>query len=164
MTTMHTGTPPRELSVPPTWVRVALGVALIVAGIVVLGDIAIATLISTLFIGAVAIIVGAFEVVHAFWTKGWGGFLWQILLGVLYVAFGVVLISQPLAGALVLTLVLGLLLLISGVHPHRAERHALEGCRLDHACFRRFRRPGRPGDPDRISDVGPLGPRAGARD
>lgn len=114
MTILHSGTPPRELSVPPTWVRVALGIVLIVAGIAVLGDIAIATLISTLFIGGVAIVVGAFEIVHAFWTKGWGGFLWQILLGVLYVAFGVVLVSQPLAGALVLTLVLGMLLLISG--------------------------------------------------
>jgi uncharacterized membrane protein HdeD (DUF308 family) len=114
MTTLHTGTPPHELSVPPMWARVVLGIALIVAGIVVLGDIAIATLISTLFIGAVALVVGAFEIIHAFWTKGWTGFLWQILLGALYVVFGAVLISQPLAGALVLTLVLGMLLLMSG--------------------------------------------------
>jgi uncharacterized membrane protein HdeD (DUF308 family) len=115
MTTLHTGTPPRDLSMPPTWARVALGLVLIVAGLVVLGDVALATVISTLFIGVVAIVGGAFEVVHAFWTKGWGGFLWQILLGVLYVAFGVVLVSQPLAAALVLTYVLGLLLLMSGL-------------------------------------------------
>ena len=37
------------------------------------------------------------------------------MLGVLYVAFGVVLVSQPLAAALVLTYVLGLLLLMSGL-------------------------------------------------
>ncbi len=58
---------------------------------------------------------GAFEVVHAFWTRGWGGFIWQGLLGVLYIAFGVVLVSQPVASALILTYILGLpLLLISG--------------------------------------------------
>ena len=37
-----------------------------------------------------------------------------MLLGVLYIAFGVVLVGQPVASALILTYVLGLLLLISG--------------------------------------------------
>jgi uncharacterized membrane protein HdeD (DUF308 family) len=87
---------------------------MIAAGILVLGDIMLVTLISTIFIGWVAIIAGAFEVVHAFWTKGWGGFVWQILLGILYVAFGIVLVSQPVASALILTYVLGLVLAVSG--------------------------------------------------
>ena len=72
------------------------------------------TVISTIFIGWVSIIAGAFEIVHAFWTKGWGGFVWQVLLGILYIAFGVVLVGQPVASALILTYVLGLLLLVSG--------------------------------------------------
>jgi uncharacterized membrane protein HdeD (DUF308 family) len=62
-----------------------------------------------------SIAAGAFEVVHAFWTKGWGGFLWQVLLGILYIAFGAVVVSQPVASALILTYVLGLLLLVSGI-------------------------------------------------
>lgn len=103
------------LSVPPTWVRVLLGIVLIVAGLLVLGDVALATLVSTVVIAALAIVAGAFEIIHAFWTKGWGSFLWQILLGVLYVAFGIVLWSQPVAGALVITFVLGLLLVVSGL-------------------------------------------------
>src|SRR5262245_16828475 len=101
-------------STPPTWVRTLLGIVLILAGFFVLGDVALATLVSTLFIAAVAIVAGAFEVIHAFWTKGWGGFLWQILLGVLYIAFGIVLLNQPVAGALLLTYALGLMLMISG--------------------------------------------------
>jgi uncharacterized membrane protein HdeD (DUF308 family) len=107
--------PTSELSVPPTWVRLLLGIVLIIAGILVLGDIAIATLISAFVIGFIAVVVGAFEIIHAFWTKGWGGFVWQILLGALYVAFGITLMRQPVAGALVLTYVLGLLLMISGI-------------------------------------------------
>jgi uncharacterized membrane protein HdeD (DUF308 family) len=100
---------------PPTWARVLLGTVLILAGVFVLGDIAIAALISTMFIAVVAIVAGAFEIVYAFWAKQWGGFAWQIILGVLYVAFGVVLWSEPASGALLLTYVLGLLLLISGL-------------------------------------------------
>ena len=88
---------------------------MIAAGILVLGDVVLVTVISTMFIGWISIIAGAFEVIHAFWTKGWGGFVWQVLLGILYIAFGVVLVSQPVASALILTYVLGLLLLISGI-------------------------------------------------
>src|SRR5690606_8864147 len=56
-----------------------------------------------------------FEVVHALWTRGWGRFIWHFLLGALYVAFGMMMLSQPAAGALVLTFVLGLTILASGV-------------------------------------------------
>jgi uncharacterized membrane protein HdeD (DUF308 family) len=102
------------LPAPPTWIRILLGIVLILAGLFVLGDIAVATLISALFIGAMAIVAGLFEIAHAFWTKGWGGFIWQILLGALYVAFGIALLNQPAAGALFITYVLGLVLLLSG--------------------------------------------------
>jgi uncharacterized membrane protein HdeD (DUF308 family) len=100
---------------PPLWVCILLGIVLIVAGFVVLGDVVIATVISTLFIGWTAIVAGAFEIIHAFWTKGWGGFAWQVLLGILYIAFGAVVVGQPVASALILTYVLGLVLLMSGV-------------------------------------------------
>jgi uncharacterized membrane protein HdeD (DUF308 family) len=110
VTASATGLPP-----PPMWVRVLLGVVLILAGLFVLGDVALATIISAKVIGFAAIIAGAFEVVHAFWTKGWGGFLWQILLGALYIVFGLMVVRQPAAGALILTFVLGLSLLASGI-------------------------------------------------
>jgi len=99
---------------PPLWLCILLGIFMIVAGFLVLGDVAFFTVVSTIFIGWMAIVAGAFEIIHAFWTKGWGGFLWQVLLGILYVAFGLVLVSQPLTSALILTYVLGLVLLISG--------------------------------------------------
>ena len=104
-----------NLPAPPFWVCVLLGLVMILAGFFVLGDVMLVTVISTIFIGWVAIIAGAFEIVHAFWTKGWGGFVWQVLLGILYIAFGVVLVGQPVASALILTYVLGMMLLISGL-------------------------------------------------
>jgi uncharacterized membrane protein HdeD (DUF308 family) len=99
----------------PLWVRILLGIVLIIAGIFVLGDVVLATLISTIFIGAMAVVAGGFEIVHAFWTKGWGGFIWQILLGLAYIVIGLILFRQPVGGALVLTWVLGVVFLASGL-------------------------------------------------
>ncbi|MCZ8548247.1 HdeD family acid-resistance protein [Mesorhizobium qingshengii] len=112
MTAYENGT---ASTAPPTAVRLLLGLVLIVGGVFVLGDIALATVISAIVIGVTAIVVGAFEMMHAFWMKGWGGFVWQFLLGILYVVFGAMVVSQPLSGALVLTYILGLLLTASGV-------------------------------------------------
>ena len=100
---------------PPLWVCALLGVVLIAAGLLALGDLAFATVVSVKLIGLIAIAAGAFEIAHAFWTKGWGGFLWQVVLGALYLAFGVVLLTQPVSGALILTYFLGAVLFASGV-------------------------------------------------
>jgi uncharacterized membrane protein HdeD (DUF308 family) len=99
---------------PPLWACALLGVVLIAAGILALSDVVFATIISVKLIGLTAIAAGGFEIIHAFWTKGWGGFLWQIVLGALYLAFGIVLLTQPASGALVLTYFLGAVLFASG--------------------------------------------------
>lgn len=99
----------------PAWLCILLGLVFIAVGVIVLGDVVFATIVSAFVIGVAAIVGGAFEIVHAFWTKGWGGFIWQIVLGLLYIAGGVVLIQQPVAGALVLTWVLGIFILASGL-------------------------------------------------
>jgi len=103
------------LGSPPLWVCALLGIVMIVAGIAALSDVVFATIISVKLIGLTAIAAGAFEIAHAFWTKGWGGFLWQMVLGALYLAFGLVLLTQPASGALILTYFLGAVLFASGV-------------------------------------------------
>src|SRR4051812_10668183 len=114
MTVYDSRTGVATLAAPPLWICALLGVVLIAAGILALSDVVFATIISVKLIGLTAIAAGAFEIMHAFWTKGWGGFLWQILLGALYFAFGVVLLTQPASGALVLTYFLGAVLFASG--------------------------------------------------
>ncbi len=98
----------------PTWLCVLLGIVLVIAGFVVLGDVVLATIVSTFIIGIAAIAAGVFELVHAFWTKGWGGFVWQIILGLFYIVGGIALVTQPVSGSLLLTWVLGFILLASG--------------------------------------------------
>jgi uncharacterized membrane protein HdeD (DUF308 family) len=100
---------------PSLWICALLGVVMNAAGILALSDVVFATFVSVKLIGVAIIGVGAFEILHAYWTKGWGGFLWQILLGALYLAFGLVLLTQPASGALILTYFLGALLLASGI-------------------------------------------------
>jgi uncharacterized membrane protein HdeD (DUF308 family) len=114
MATFDNGTS-AALYVPPTWLRVLLGIVLILGGLFVLGDIALATFVSTLLIGFTAMVAGAFEIIHAFWTKGWGGLIWHVLLGALYIIFGWMVVYQPVSGALILTLALGLVFLASGI-------------------------------------------------
>jgi uncharacterized membrane protein HdeD (DUF308 family) len=99
----------------PTWLRVLLGIVLIIAGLIVLGNIAMATVVGTMFIGIVAIVGGVFEIIHAFWTKGWGGFIWQIILGILYVIAGIYLVTRPVGGALALTWVIAVVFLALGI-------------------------------------------------
>lgn len=110
----HSAASLTRMEPPGPWVCSLLGIVLILAGILILGDVVLATVISAILIGVVALVAGAFEIIHAFWTKGWGGFAWQIILGILYIGFGLTLVTQPVAGVLALTYVFGLLLLISG--------------------------------------------------
>lgn len=115
---------------PPGWVRLGLGIVMILAGGAILADVAFASLVSPAFIGAAAIVVGMFEIVHALWARGWGALPWQLVLGLLYVAVGVVLVGgagsaemivvsgiarSARSGDLLLTYGLGLLLAVSGI-------------------------------------------------
>jgi len=114
---------------PPGWVRLGLGIVMILAGGAILADVAFASLVSPTFIGIAAIIVGIFEIGHAFWTRGWGVLPWQLVLGLLYIAVGIVLMGgagsadmvvvsgiarSARSGGLLLTYGLGLLLALSG--------------------------------------------------
>ena len=114
MTTYDSRSTVKTVGPPSLWVCTLLGIVFIAAGIFALSDVVFATIISVKLIGVTAIVAGAFEIMHAFWTKGWGGLLWQILLGALYLAFGLVLLTQPASGALILTYFLGAVLFASG--------------------------------------------------
>jgi uncharacterized membrane protein HdeD (DUF308 family) len=113
--TVYKSTSDIETSPPSFGVCALLGFVLIAAGIVALSDVVFATTISVKLIGITVIAAGVFEGFHAFWTKGWGGFVWQIMLGAIYLAFGLVLLSEPDSAAPILVYLLGALLLASGM-------------------------------------------------
>ncbi|WP_028351000.1 HdeD family acid-resistance protein [Bradyrhizobium murdochi] len=96
------------------WI-VALGVVYLLAGFIALGSVAMATVVSVLVVGVMMIIAGVAEVVSAFQIKSWGKFLLWALLGVLYIIAGFVTFQNPLLAAVLLTLVLGAALVVSGI-------------------------------------------------
>jgi uncharacterized membrane protein HdeD (DUF308 family) len=96
------------------WLYLLLGIVLVIGGIVVLGDINVASLFSALVISWAILIVGIFQVVHAFSSTGWKGFVLDLLIGILYIVAGYLLLANPLAATIKLTLLLGIIWLVSG--------------------------------------------------
>ncbi|MGC1357080.1 MAG: HdeD family acid-resistance protein [Xanthobacteraceae bacterium] len=96
------------------WI-VALGVVYVIAGLVALGSVVMATVATVFLVGVMMLIAGAAEVINAFQIKTWGKFLLWILLGALYIVAGFVTFENPLLAAATLTLLLGIALLASGI-------------------------------------------------
>lgn len=93
---------------------VALGLVSIFLGAIAWMDAISVTLASTVFLGILFIIVGAIQIAHAFAVREWGGFLFSLLLGILYVVGGVLLIEEPATGSLVLTVFIAMCFVVAG--------------------------------------------------
>ena len=96
------------------WI-IALGVVYVIAGIIALGSMVMATVASVFVVGIMMMIAGIAEVINAFQIKTWGKFLLWLLLGVLYIVAGLLAFENPLLVAAFLTLFLGISLIVSGI-------------------------------------------------
>jgi uncharacterized membrane protein HdeD (DUF308 family) len=96
------------------WI-VALGAVYIVAGIIALGSVVLATVATVFVVGIMMVIAGVAEVINAFQIKTWGRFLLWLLLGALYIVAGFITFENPLLAAAILTLFLGIALIASGI-------------------------------------------------
>ena len=96
------------------WI-VALGVVYVIAGIIALGSVVMATKVSVFVVGIMMLIAGVAEVINAFQIKTWGKFLLWLLLGALYIVAGFFAFENRLLAAAALTLLLGISLLVSGI-------------------------------------------------
>ncbi len=95
---------------------IALGVVLVILGLVALWNVIDASLVTTVIIGWLLVIAGIANVIGAFTTNvGIGWRLLQALLGILYVVVGFDLIADPLAGAIAVTVVIGAMLIADGI-------------------------------------------------
>jgi uncharacterized membrane protein HdeD (DUF308 family) len=66
-------------------------------------------------VGIMMVIAGVAEVINAFQFKTWGKFVLWIVLGLLYIVAGILTFENPLLAAALLTLMLGIALVVSGV-------------------------------------------------
>lgn len=94
---------------------VGLGVLLVVLGLAALGSSVLMTLATVVFIGWLLIAAGVVEAVHAFACKGWSGFFIDLLTGILYAVVGFMIVANPGATAVALTLLVAMFLIFGGV-------------------------------------------------
>jgi uncharacterized membrane protein HdeD (DUF308 family) len=88
-----------------------LGILTVLLGILLIVFPLFAATVTTIIIGAFLVIAGVFELVQALRAHTVGTFFLRLLLGIVYGIGGLMLLSHPLWGVAVLTVVLGVMLL-----------------------------------------------------
>ena len=92
-----------------------IGIILILLGTIALGSAFITTLATVFLFGLLIAAGGIAQVVHAFWTPEWKGFFVQLLIGILSAVVGWLMVTNPLTGAVSLTLLLATLFIAIGL-------------------------------------------------
>ncbi len=93
----------------------AEGIVLIILGVLGLGAVALLSLASAIWFGAMIFVGGVVVLIDAFRHQGWRSRLWHILIGALYLAVGVMTFVNPLLATASLTLLVGAALVATGV-------------------------------------------------
>lgn len=94
---------------------IALGVIVLIAGVIATLNLFAATVVSILFVGAMMLVGGFVEIVHSFGVKTWGGFFLWFLTGVLYAIAGILTFYNPLLASVIMTLLIAASLIAAGV-------------------------------------------------
>ena len=94
---------------------IALGLVLIVAGVVSIGAPFATTIVVKVFLGWLFLVTGISQLIHAFFAQGWKGFFGDLLIGLLYTVVGIWLAFFPLAGIIGLTMLIAATFVVEGV-------------------------------------------------
>jgi uncharacterized membrane protein HdeD (DUF308 family) len=94
---------------------VVVGVLMLIAGVAILAHVVLATVISVLFLGWLALVGGVVGLVAAVFQIGRGGFWATALSGGVLLVLGLMLLRHPALAALSLTLIAGSLFLVGGI-------------------------------------------------
>ncbi len=111
---MHSDEIRAEIRKKRGW-AIALGILMMIAGLVAVTAPFLASLAATLLFGWLFVVGGIIQLVHAFNSRKEGQFVWKVLLGLLYIVAGLIVVFYPLKGLLTLTLVLGITIFVQSV-------------------------------------------------
>jgi uncharacterized membrane protein HdeD (DUF308 family) len=97
------------------WLFFALGLVSVIVGVLAISAAFIATLASVVVFGALLLIAGVTEVIHAVMVRNGRGFALHLLAAALYLIVGLFMLEDPVRAAVVLTLLLGASFLVGGL-------------------------------------------------
>lgn len=98
----------------PRW-SILLGALLLVAGLLAIVLPFLAAITASLFLGWLLFLGSILHFGYAWSERGTGAVLWQVLVGIVYLAAAISLLLWPVAGVFTLTLILGLYLTVEGI-------------------------------------------------
>lgn len=96
-------------------IQLITGVLFVIGGLLALFNPLAASLSVELLAGWFFLVVGCIQLFGAWRADDWGGRLWLILMGVVAIVLGINLLGQPLSGLIALTIVAGILFLVSAI-------------------------------------------------
>jgi uncharacterized membrane protein HdeD (DUF308 family) len=94
---------------------IGLSVLMIVAGILAIASPLAAGIAVNVLVAWLLVFSGAAHLVFAWYTRSAGGFLWELLMGILYIFIGAYLLMHPVAGLASLTIALAMYLLLEAI-------------------------------------------------
>lgn len=93
----------------------ALGIVFIVGGIFAIAAPVIASVAVAIVLGWAFIIVGGVQTIHAWQMRGWGGFAWHLVIGLVVLIGGIAMLINPIVAAVTLGLLIGAMFLVKGI-------------------------------------------------
>lgn len=112
---MNAASAPATLIKKSVGLSIGLSVLMILAGIVAIASPMAAGIAVNIFVAWILVFSGAVHLVFSWSTRSAGGFLWELLVGILYIVIGAYLLMHPAAGLAALTLALALYLLVEAI-------------------------------------------------
>ena len=94
---------------------IALSVLMIVAGMLAIASPLAAGLAVNIIVAWLLVFSGGIHLVFAWYRPSTGGFLWELLLGFVYICIGVYLVMRPVTGLESLTLALAIYLFLEAI-------------------------------------------------
>lgn len=92
-----------------------LGIVFVIGGIFAIAMPLISSVTVTVFLAVVLAIAGIFQIFQSFSVKGWGGFLWQLIVGIVVLIGGIAIYMSPVVGSAALTLIIASVFMAKGI-------------------------------------------------
>jgi uncharacterized membrane protein HdeD (DUF308 family) len=92
-----------------------MGIVMVILGVIGLSMEVSLTVVSVLYFGFLVVFGGVVMLIDAFRAGEWGSKLWHVLIALVYIAAGIVMITNPAASAVWITLFLASFFVITGV-------------------------------------------------